>query len=323
MTEDASRRRLGWRGLTWFWWRVRTLWSIYGGKTRRGRVWFLFFMCFAAWAVPAWLVPHRPPVGVYIAIMGLVIALMALPKEPSGIEKFLWIIIITGLMFAEIKNIYRTDVAQVQTFQSILGGLKETNEGLQGTARGIRDAVQGISTTSSKISAVGDLAKQNLENVTGGRSFAAVTPQVWSGLVPMPLTIYNYGKQTLTGVTVTIRGPEAWDFLKNPRNPYSMYEAEASAINVGTLHPREMKVLSHAISPTVQGLKEGNSEVAQYQLDISAQNFTVTEYLLFKKGVRVPWDFKYTVTRQFIKSQSRKETKFGYETLATTDWTGN
>ena len=246
------------------------------------------------------------------------IALMALPKDPSGIEKFLWIGVITALMVAEIRNIYRTDAAQVQTFQSILVSLRQADQGLQVTARGIKDAVQGINAASSRINGVSVLAKENLENVTGGRSFAIVTPQVWSGLVPIPLAIRNFGRQTLTGVTVTIRGPEAWDFL---HNPYSMYQAEASAINVGTLHKGEIKVLRETITPTIAPM--ATDKIAGYQLDVSAQNFTVTEYLWFRRGQKVPWNFKYTVTRQFVKSQSQKETKFGYETMATTDWMGD
>jgi hypothetical protein len=286
------------------------------------RLWFLFLMCVAAWAIPEWV---SPPVGVYIAIMGLVIALMALPKEPSGIEKFLWIIVITGLMFAEITKLYRADVAQTQTFQSILCSLKATDEGLQATARGIKEAVQGINTASLKISDVGDLAKKNLENVTGGRSFAIVTPQVWSGLVPIPLTIYNYGRQTLTGLTVTIRGREAWDFIRNPSNPYSMYQAEASAVNIGTLHRGEMKVLQATITPSTEhdALAEGTDKIDQFQLDISAQNFTVTEHLIFKRGQKLPWVFKYTVTRQFVKSQHGNTTNFGYEIMADQkEWLG-
>jgi hypothetical protein len=139
------------------------------------------------------------------------------------------------------------------------------------------------------------------------------------------LSIYNYGKQTLTGVTVTIRGPQAWDFLKTPHDPYSMYRAEASAINVGTLHSGAMKVLAETITPTLgdEAMKEGSTKVVEYQLDIAAQNFTVTEYLYFKKGTHVPWDFRYMVTRQYIKSQTKKETRFGYVTMAKTDWRGN
>lgn len=272
----------------------------------------------AAFVIPVSLSDHghRPPVGVYVTIMGLVIAVMSLRKEPTRPEKATWIILITVLMCAEIRNAYATDAEQATTFGKISDSLRDTKRGLDATAQGIGDAVQGINTASLKISDVATLSRQNLENITGGESFAAVTPQVWSGLVPIPLTIYNYGKQTLTGVTVTIRRPDAWDFT---RNPYSMYVAEASAISVGTLHRREIKVLNATISPVIRE----KEEVCRYQIDISAQNFTVTENLVFKRGIHVPWDFEYTVVRQYVKSQTEKETKLGYVTLAKTEWIGN
>jgi hypothetical protein len=268
----------------------------------------------AAWAVPSWAAKygHWPPVGVYIAIMGLAVALMALPKEPKPWEKFLWIIVITALMVAEIRNVYRTDADQAQTFQTILCGLRETNRGLSETANGIKATVQEIQAASLKIDAVGNLAKENLENVTGGKSFAHITPQIWSGSEPIRLSIYNDGEQTLTGVTVVIRTPEAWDFV---RNPDGIYQAEASPANIGTLHTRELKILDRTINPV---------ENREYQFDIAAQNFTVVEHLWFRRGTKLPWNFKYVIDRQYVKSQTKKETRFGYETMAKTkDWVGN
>jgi hypothetical protein len=107
-----------------------------------------------------------------------------------------------------------------------------------------------------------------------------------------------------------------------------MFQAEASAINVGTLHAGEMKTLPRTISPSVEIpgagiLGEGDSKVCQYQLDISAQNFTATEHLTFKKEVRIPWVFEYVVIRQFVKSRGKNTINFGYKTLAETKrWMG-
>ena len=165
-------------------------------------------------------------------------------------------------------------------------------------------------------SRIAHLAEESLENITGGESFAVIAPQVHSGLVPIPLIIRNWGKQTLTGVTVVIRDRLAWDFF---RNPYSMYQAEASALFVGTLHKEEIKTLNKTLDPSTQDCEKG----CVYQIEISAQNFTVTENLVFKKGKKVPWDYMYTVDRRYIKSQNPKETKFGYKILAKADWTGD
>lgn len=59
-------------------------------------------------AAPYYLVkvgPH-PPVGVYITLMGGVAAAVAFRKDPPVREKAAWILVITMLMVAEIRNLY-------------------------------------------------------------------------------------------------------------------------------------------------------------------------------------------------------------------------
>jgi hypothetical protein len=94
---------------------------------------FLFFLCLVAYFVPNHLrkKEQNPPVGVYIAFMGLAAAIVSLRKEPSVIEKALWVALITTLMFAEVRNAYVENAAQLAKF-------KATQEGLDATARGIR-----------------------------------------------------------------------------------------------------------------------------------------------------------------------------------------
>ena len=160
------------------------------------------------------------------------------------------------------------------------------------------------------------MAEENLENITGGDSFAIITPQVWLGLVPIPLSIRNNGKQTLTGITVRILDSKSWD-LDNPRSFY-----ESQIIDVGTLHAGELRLLKESLTPIESELRDGNVKVVQYQISISAQNFTAEEHLLFKRGMKLPWVFRYNVTRQFVTSQTKDKTTFGYKVLANTEWTG-
>jgi hypothetical protein len=90
----------------------------------------LLLLCLAAYFVPNHLrkKQQNPPVGVYIAFMGLAAAIVSLRKEPSAIEKALWIALITTLMFAEVRNAYVEDAAQLAQF-------KATKEGLDATAQ--------------------------------------------------------------------------------------------------------------------------------------------------------------------------------------------
>jgi hypothetical protein len=126
----------------------------------------LFGSCVFAICLTGWLVyhEHRPPVGVYIAIMGLIGAAMAARKEPSGLEKALWIVLITILMVAEIRNIYITDREQAGTFSKISQDLDTTKVGLQATQTGIEAAARKIGQTATGI--------QTLDSeITGGDSY--------------------------------------------------------------------------------------------------------------------------------------------------------
>jgi hypothetical protein len=259
-----------------------------------------------------------PPVPTAaIGVLGVVAVFMAVRAEHLSIgESIVYIFIAFALFMVEMRTVYRD---QDQRDRERGEQQIRESEARKDEEKSFGDLLQKENGLLTSIKDVGTLAQRSLENITGGHSFAVVTPQVWSGLVPIPLSIRNYGKQTLTGVTVTIRGRQAWDFMRNPKNPYSFYRAEASSVNVGTLHQGEMKIIAETISPTTEGLEKED----EFQLDIAAQNFTVTEHLLFKKGTKIPWDFRYIVLRQYVKSQTEKETKFGYEKMAETDWTEN
>ncbi|MGB7471519.1 MAG: hypothetical protein WBA09_15490 [Candidatus Acidiferrum sp.] len=79
------------------------------------------------------------PVGVFVAIMGLVAAIMAFQKEPKRSEKALWILCLTALLVAEIRNLYTADRQQANTFNQISQSLDASKKGLDATADGIRN----------------------------------------------------------------------------------------------------------------------------------------------------------------------------------------
>jgi hypothetical protein len=270
-----------------------------------------------------WWFRTTPPPGFAVAALAIAATIMAVRAlRFTRIEEIAWILIAFAFFGIEIRAITQ-DRDQHDKYEA-----KTRNDANKHFEDILRNAQQQFSATMRETEtvlktteSVGTLAQKNLESVTGGKSYAIVTPQAFSGLVPIPLTIRNFGAQTLTGVTVTIRGPEAWDAIKNPNNPYSMFRAEADRIDVGTLHAGEIKVLARTITPTISDASK--DQVAVYDLDIAAQNFTAEEHLLFKHGKRIPWVFQYTVMRQFIKSQSKDKTTFNYKILAKTSrWYG-
>jgi hypothetical protein len=92
--------------------------------------------------MPTWMAHHghRVPVGVYVTVMGLVTAAMAFHEGPTQAEKAGWMLFITALMVAEIRNLYVADLEQSQIFGDISKNFKATQKGLDATA----DKIQAV-----------------------------------------------------------------------------------------------------------------------------------------------------------------------------------
>jgi hypothetical protein len=129
--------------------------------------------------VSIWLFRNhdRPPVGIYIAVMGVVIAVMTLREKPPGWEKFLWIGLITILMVVEVRNIYVTDAEQGQTFSKISRDLNSTKQGIDAAAKRIEDTTEALRALHSEI--------------TGGDSY--VYFDVGPLIGPAEMKLPNYG----------------------------------------------------------------------------------------------------------------------------------
>jgi hypothetical protein len=110
---NALRKHVTPRAWTW----RPTFWEKFAASTLCVVIVVLLFF--------AWRCYH-PPVGVYIAIMGLVAAGVTLREKPSSLEKALWIVVITLLMFAEVQNLYIAENKQVKTFAHINSELEES-----------------------------------------------------------------------------------------------------------------------------------------------------------------------------------------------------
>ena len=258
----------------------------------------------AAAALWAWLVVPAP--GISIAILGLVAAIMSLRGEMRPMEKASWMLIISILLVAEIQSI-RSDrtytdgkaksdrEAQDKAFELVL---KKEDAQLQETLQGF--------------SAVAGLARKSIENETGGSSYAYLTPQM--GFTPIPLTIYNYGTNTLTGVLVEILPPTQTleSFTNAILNPVEIQVGTLHPGTFGTTGPRILKgynIDPHYITTTVE-----------YRAFIYSQNFTVTQHLWFKPGIHKPMLYKTLVERQYVKSKIGDTVNFGYKVLFQSDW---
>jgi hypothetical protein len=250
----------------------------------------------------------QPKSGKAVLVIGGLAILMLL-ADLSPRLKAVYVVVVVGLMLAEnhALNIERADAMRERTdaIREEAKREKEENDRFEAIAKGLDRTLED---SDRKFAATTAKTNEILNDITGGRSFAVVTPQVWGGEYPIPLVISNRGTNTLTGVVAVITGVKDW------HKPHGLYEAQT--INVGTLHGKELKLLPQTISPQDDGFRDEGRKVSRFTISISAQNFTVEETLVFREGKSIPWTFQYLVTRQYVKSQQGKTTNFGYEIMA-------
>lgn len=77
---------------------------------------------------------HKAPVGVLVGAMGLVAAGVTFRDDPKprAEERALWLLLMTFLLFAEIRNDHLADKAQEQKFESIRTSLAESANSFTG-----------------------------------------------------------------------------------------------------------------------------------------------------------------------------------------------
>lgn len=230
-------------------------------------------------------------------------------------EKLLWVIITLILIAAVAVGLQRDErenreaqSAIVRSFQQVGQQISTDND--QNQAR-FDATMKEMGATLSTAKHVETLTKQNLENVTGGQSFAYLIPQM--GATPIPLSIYNYGANTLTGVLVEIIPPTKGlqEFANAVLDPVEIQVGTLHPGTFGTTGPRLLKgyfIDPHAITTVVQ-----------YQIRIYSQNFTVTQNLFFKPGAHHLL-YRTLVQKQYVKSKIGDTIYYGYDTLFQNDW---
>jgi hypothetical protein len=228
-----------------------------------------------------------PPIGVFIVISA--IAAFAYPlvnRDPvSVLRKASWTLLIVGLSVLELRSIYRdrddhideqkvADCKQLNEFGGIANKLKESIAANKDYFDQTVKNEEGILKTAKT---VGELAKTNLENVTGADNFAYVTPgDTVNATVSTPIA-HNDGRTVLSGVTITIAG------IVDCKPPLKAVCADPSgALNpyvMGTLAPYTMTMIPRQL-PTV----DPAGTLWRYNINIDAQNGRAVEHLKFRKA---------------------------------------
>lgn len=224
----------------------------------------LFSLSVFAASLSRWLNVHEvhTPVGVYIALMGLVVAVMTLRKDPDKWEKFLWVTLVTVLMVAEIQNLYKVDALQTQTFKNINSDLDTTKKGLEVAAKSIEKATEGLDRV--------------LSEVTGGDTYMYFAIASING--PQEVNVPNYGgKQSVMFASA----------IPIVKGTYPLHEVQVHIsdplgdrqIPYGTMTPWRFGVLTQA--PSLRFRPEKHRQ--HVFIEINSLNGEYAEFVLFLK----------------------------------------
>jgi len=167
---------------------------------------------------------HHPPVGTYIAIMGILAAAVTLRKDPPVKEKAAWILLMALVMVAEIRNLYVADAEQAGKFDAISDSLKATKTGLDKTVEGLTEAANRLDGISSGISEAANKSQtqfnDTMSEMTGGSSYLFVDPtgnvggpvgidigDIKKGMMVLSASLSFHGKYSLHDVAIDTYGP--------------------------------------------------------------------------------------------------------------------
>jgi hypothetical protein len=266
----------------------------------------LLGMGLALWAS---LCPQSP--GVSIGLLAAVAGVMSVRPKMHTAEKFTWVAVLVTFAILEVLAIGRNDKtaeatrdAQDVKFAAIVQSLKDS---IELSKKQYGSTIGHVDEVLQKTKTVADLSEKNLENVTGGNSFAHVTPQI--GFTPMPFSIYNDGPYILSGVTVNVRRGIAED-----GNPDFL----GTDFQMGTLAPHQLQIIPKLfIIP-----HPGKAGIDIYVFRITAQNSEVEESIYFKKSATKDseWVYRFIETRRFVTSHIGRTTNFGYHILMERPW---
>ncbi len=171
-----------------------------------------------------WNWPSRlsPPPGYAVTALAVAAAVMAVLGEMKGKEKVAWILLLFAFLGLELHSISVERMSQEEIQKQVradqLRNFGEIGKGIQSS----------IEKSDRNFNAEMGKTNQVLKNITGGDSFAYVSPQTFSG-ERFAGVVWNNGEQASSGLTLTIA---------HTSDP-SWGEAFFRPIFIGTVGPHE------------------------------------------------------------------------------------
>jgi len=230
---------------------------------------------------------HRAPVGVLIGVMGFIAAGITFRHDPGKTEKAIWIILMTVLLVAEIRNLYVADAEATAKFSDQTEKLGKISDGLSTAIAGINTTVTNsqsqidaskdqFTATIKKSNTLLALSQESLKNITGGDSFCYVSMSMEKNATPVWLL--HVGKNHAFDVYVRIDDIEGLDReakagkLFENQNQYEMKFGPLPIVLRGTGQPLT----------TIPGFA-ADTNYKRYNVFIMARNGSITELIRLKR----------------------------------------
>jgi len=245
--------------------------------------------------IPLWLIAatstaywfiHSPSPGKAVGALAVVAGIMSI-RDMKVPGKLMWVVVLVCMLVAEFHAIDRDRAEsdkkqreslnmQARQFQQVLD---QASRNATIAEKKLKNSIDAANATLQKTQAVADLAKDNLENVTGGNSFAFVYPDIIEGEPTFQLKIHNDGKQILSGVVVTMYRVIAG--IPGPGYLGDVVTVDRKVTNVGVIAPNEGRSLPDSfMTPIVR-----SDGTATYRLWINAQNQGVAENIELRPSI--------------------------------------
>jgi hypothetical protein len=257
-------------------------------------------------AVATWLILRPQLPGIAVAVLALSAAIMSLRTDTNLRERAGWCIVLGLLLIAETIAIHKD---RAESDKAAANKQIELNTQFQGIASQIRQDIAGnqshyvstlrqVNGVLQTTQGVGKLAKRNLEELSGADSYPCIVPDAMvMSLSSVPFSIWNRGKNMLTGVEVSLLNMQEYQEARR--------HGDLKSIVIGTL-PSEWPKSIPAISPKIDF-----GDVGKYRAEIWTQNGVYDEMINFRKSrnpkLSAPWAYQYWLSKQVVSEGPTKE----------------
>ncbi len=205
--------------------------------------WFGIALTSICVAVCIYLQWNIPGPGVSVAVMGVAAALMTARAKASGAEKAVWMLIITSLLLSEVLAIRKdrrehddqlarilSEEVQARGESKIKFG--EIGEGINNQSRlSVKQFEDTVTRQSRQFSATMAIEKKNIDQITGGDSFAIVIPNTTdskANSLPLAVTMCLTCEESINASVYIVPNPlpnsgVGNQIFQGQINPHSMF----------------------------------------------------------------------------------------------------